>query len=583
MLKTRLLYAMILPIICGAFRPQVGYHQNPLSSSSYLECLEKRGHLNYQRRERSTRQRKSWQDRRTIIAPHQFGNFTEDLFAHPEEPRISVPITLPVWANALTSEYESGDNGLRNQTQVRFPFPFPRNARPSPKKSVSSENNNFRLEDDTSLFNFTCVGGYPEVKKELAQIIDFIRRPENYTRYGVRLPRGVLLEGPTGNGKTLISKCLAGEAGVNFVSCAGSEFTEKYIGVGAARIRELFAFVKSNAPCILFIDEFDALGRKRSSEGESSNSERDQTLNQLLVLMDGFQPNEGTVMVMAATNRRDVLDPAAIRPGRFDKIIHVPNPDSVTRKAIIDIHSTNKPLNFSTLDLVKITNGFNGAQIENILNEATLYAIRTNSLPVNMTHLQSVRERILVGQSSSAPRNISDKVLRRIATHEVGHLLMALQSSCYDRPSKISIDSINPKQSLGYVIFDADESDEDFMLREYIQDKIKVLLGGRAAEEVMYGTSVSSGAVSDLEKAFILAKTMVMNYGMGTKLIFPYLSEIYKRQIDENIHVILFHLYGETLRHIRSNRTKLDTFVEILLVKKTLEWEEIKTIYDGII
>lgn len=528
------------------------------SPSTYLEALEKR-HQMKKRNVRSPR-------RSVIVHPDQFGNFTEDL-KHRRRP-VPETIVLPVskWSTLL---------GLHaNQSS----FSPPRLRAPL---APDSENHQFRLEAGLDLHNFTRVGGYRDVKAELEQIIDFIRDPSKYAEHGVRLPRGILLEGPTGNGKTLIAKCVAGEAKVNFVSCSGSEFMEKYVGVGASRVRELCKFVKENAPCILFIDEFDALGRKRSQDGEISNSERDQTLNQLLVFMDGFQQNENSIVVMAATNRVDILDPAAIRPGRFDKIIHVPNPDSQTRKEIIQIHSANKPMNFSLPDLVRLTNGFNGAQIENILNEATLFAIRTNTLPVNATHLENMREKIIVGRTSNFQRNLSEQALRRVATHEVGHLLMAMQSPCYDRPWKITIDSMNPKQSLGYVIFDSDEgANEDFMLREYIEDKIKVLLGGRAAEEVVYGSSVSSGAFSDLEKAFLLARTMVMEYGMGAKIIFPYMSEIYKRRIDENIHYIILHMYAETLQYIRSNRPKLDLFVDRLLVKKTLLIEEIKEIYE---
>jgi cell division protease FtsH len=448
--------------------------------------------------------------------------------------------------------------------------------------SSSSENNQFNLEKDMGKYNFSCVGGYQDVKTELYQILDFIQRPEEYQKYGVRIPKGILLEGPTGNGKTLIAKCLAGEAKMNFVSCSGSEFMEKYVGVGASRVRELFKFIQNNAPCILFIDEFDAIGRKRSQDAEAtSNSERDQTLNQLLVYMDGFSGQDSKpILVVAATNRLDTLDSAAIRPGRFDKIIHVPNPDTETRKAILEIHSSKKPLNVSMDYMIRLTYGFNGAQIENILNEATLYAIRTKSLPVNVTHLENIREKMIIGRSSNnSPKQMSESALRRIAIHETGHLLMALQSSSYEKPWKITIESINPKQSLGYVIFDVDEVENEFMLREYLQDKIKVLLGGRVAEEVIYGHSVSSGAVEDLEKAFSIARAMIMDYGMGSKIIYPYMSETFKRQIDENIHVLILHLYSETKKYISSNQDLLNVFVETLIQKKTLVWDEIEEIY----
>lgn len=581
------------------------YMVNAYIVPSYLDLLETRRVPPNRPRSvddsSTTTPRRQWLDRKrmAVIHPRDFGNFSEDLFRFPEDnciprrrrghhPSSSPPVPVPVH---VRHDDDRQQHAWRNRSSTPSPIVIPSSStfflhrQNNAFTSSSSESNQFQLETDIHRYNFSCVGGYSEVKVELQQIIDFARDTHKYEKYGVRLPKGILLEGPTGNGKTLIAKCVAGEAGMNFISCSGAEFMEKYVGVGASRVRELFKFAQENAPCILFIDEFDAIGRKRGSEGEVSNSERDQTLNQLLVLMDGFKDHhqQKPVMVMAATNRRDILDPASIRPGRFDKIIHVPNPDSRTRREIIEIHSTQKPIDPRMVEeIVKMTNGFNGAQIENMLNEATLYAIRTDTLPVNITHLENTRERILVGQSSIPQRNISSKALRRIATHEVGHLLMAMQSSFYDRPSKITIDSINPRQSLGYVIFESDNEEsgeDDFMLREYIQDKIKVLLGGRAAEEVVYGTSVSSGAFSDLEKAFLLARTMVMNYGMGSKLVYPYMSEIYKRQIDENIHFILLHQYAEAISYIRENRPQLDSFVEVLLTKKTLLWEEIQQMY----
>lgn len=537
-------------------------------ASSYLNVLEKRNQMSQKRASKHLPK-----NRKIILHPETFDDFNSTTFLEKEVVNVAQnrANSISKWSDLLGMvSVIKGKNETKKYHH-----------RLSKTKDVSSDGNHFTLESDIHKYNFSHVGGYYNVKAELLQIIEFLRHPQKYTQYGVRLPRGILLEGPTGNGKTLIARCIAGEAGVNFVACSGSEFMEKYVGVGAARIRELFKFVEKHSPCILFIDEFDALAKTRSYDGESSNSERDQTLNQLLVLMDGFKNHDNAVVVVAATNRKDILDPASIRPGRFDKIIHVPNPDSETRAEIIQIHSANKPMNISQTETVKMTSGLNGAQIENMLNEATLQAIRTNTLPVNLTHLEHVRDKILLGESSSIKRNVSEKTLLRIAVHEVGHLMMALQSDVHDKPSKITIDSINPRQSLGYVIFEPDENHHDYVLREYIQDKIKVLLGGRAAEEVVYGSSVSSGAFSDLEKAFIMARTMVMEYGMGTKIIYPYMSEIYKRQIDENIHLILLHLYTDTVKYIKDNRSQLDIFVNILLTKKTLVWDEIQNIYDS--
>lgn len=442
----------------------------------------------------------------------------------------------------------------------------------------TSESGAFELEDVKGFYNFTSIGGYKELKKELEQIIHIVQYPQNYTAYGLRLPRGILLEGPPGNGKTLIAKCLAGEASMNFVSCSGAEFNEKYVGVGASRIRELFYFARQNTPCIIFIDELDAVGRTRSSDGENAHAERDQTLNQLLVMMDGFSTGSD-VIVLSATNRADILDPALLRPGRIDKIIHVPHPDTETRREIIPIHLNKKPIN-ATLDyLVRITNGMSGAQIENLFNEAVLYAVRQQSLPVQTSVLDMTKEKMLIGQTSGATKNMSPDAMKRIAVHEIGHVLMALLSQHSEKPWKVTIDSMNPKNSLGYTLFENDETSQGLFVREYYEDNIKVLLGGRAAEEVMYGNSISSGALSDLETAFSMAKKMIMEYGMGTDIIYPYFSETYKRRIDDQIHTLIARAYRETKQYLEKNRIALGMFSDFLLEKKTIQSDEIYTLH----
>jgi len=442
----------------------------------------------------------------------------------------------------------------------------------------TSESGAFELEDVKGFYNFTSIGGYKELKKELEQIIHIVQYPQNYTAYGLRLPRGILLEGPPGNGKTLIAKCLAGEASMNFVSCSGAEFNEKYVGVGASRIRELFYFARQNTPCIIFIDELDAVGRTRSSDGENAHAERDQTLNQLLVMMDGFSTGSD-VIVLSATNRADILDPALLRPGRIDKIIHVPHPDTETRREIIPIHLNKKPIN-ATLDyLVRITNGMSGAQIENLFNEAVLYAVRQQSLPVQTSVLDMTKEKMLIGQTSGATKNMSPDAMKRIAVHEIGHVLMALLSQHSEKPWKVTIDSMNPKNSLGYTLFENDETSQGLFVREYYEDNIKVLLGGRAAEEVMYGNSISSGALSDLETAFSMAKKMIMEYGMGTDIIYPYFSETYKRRIDDQIHTLIARAYRETKQYLEKNRIALGMFSDFLLEKKTIQSDEIYALH----
>ena len=452
------------------------------------------------------------------------------------------------------------------------------------RPETTSESGAFRLEHVEN-YNFTRVGGYTNVKDELYQIMDFVRFPEKYTRHGVRLPRGILLEGPTGNGKTLIAKCLAGETRMNFISCSGSEFNEKYVGVGAARVRELFRFAKKSAPCILFIDEIDAVGRRRGSDQEAAGAERDQTLNQMLVMMDGFQTDtekQGeSVLVIGATNRVDVLDPALLRPGRFDKVIHVPNPDGHTRREILEIHSDKKPVNASLEYLVQATHGFNGAQIENLLNEAVLMAIRTNeTLPVNLTTIDHIREKILVGQTTSiSKRSSTAPATIRVAVHEIGHLLMAIRSPHCEKPWKVTIDSLNPQSALGYTLFETMEEEKaGLYTREYFEDKIRILLGGRAAEEVFYGNSITSGALSDLESAFAMAKKMVMEYGMGKEIIYPYFSETYKKRIDEQIHAIIVRAYQDTRSYLAENRHVVDRLSVVLLHRRTLFLEEIREV-----
>jgi cell division protease FtsH len=448
---------------------------------------------------------------------------------------------------------------------------------PQRSSSTTSENDQFRMEKVDGLFNFTSIGGYTDIKEELAQVLDFVKFPDEYEKYGVRLVKGLLLEGPPGNGKTLMARCFAGEANMNFVTCSGAEFNEKYVGVGASRVRELFTFVQKNEPCILFIDEVDALARKRGDDDQPSNGERDQTLNQLLVLMDGFHSDK-KILVIGATNRVDTLDNAILRPGRFDKIIHIPNPDATTRREIIDIHVAKKPVNASTDEMVRLTKGFSGAQIENLLNEATLYGIRHKSLPVDLPQLEHIRERMIVGQTSNLKRNMTEATSRRIAIHEVGHLLMALQSPSYERPLKVTIDSLNPKSSLGYTMFESEEIDDGIYLREYLQDKIKVLLGGRAAEEIAYGKSVSTGALSDLEKAMSVARAMIMDHGMGRSVINPSFSETYKKRIDEQIHRLVHDLYQDTVSYLSKNRALLDIFVEHLIIRRSLSREDIADI-----
>lgn len=447
----------------------------------------------------------------------------------------------------------------------------------SPPEPIESETGQFKIYRDAGM-NFTSIGGYDGVKNEMKQVAHMMMYPGNYTRYNVRVPRGILLEGPPGNGKTLMARCFAGEIDAGFVHCSGAEFNEKYIGVGASRLRELFKLARENPPCVLFIDEFDAIGRKRGDD--LTASERDTTLNQLLVLMDGFE-SQDNVLIIGATNRIDILDKAAIRPGRFDKIIHIPDPDVDTRRAILAIHLKNKPIDVEVDELVSMTYGFNGAMIENLLNEATLMGIRNQRLPVSKKDVEMIRQRMVFGVSVGK-KNISDDTKKRIAVHEAGHFIVAIHSKYYEKPIKITIDT-SDMQSLGMTIFQPADMDNGIFIREYLDDKIMVLLGGRAAEEIIYGKSMSSGSVSDLESVIQLVKRMYLQFGMGDSIIYPLMSEHYKEQIDQEIHQYINTAYEKTRQIVLANIHLIYHLVDHLMTHSTLEYDDITRIQTELI
>jgi len=444
-----------------------------------------------------------------------------------------------------------------------------------PSAPPTSMEGNFRLEwVHAADFNLSQIGGYREIKEELGQVIDIMKNRDLYEKYSVRMPKGLLLEGPPGNGKTLFARAVAGEVNFSYIATEGSLFNEKYVGVGASRVRELFEFARKNQPCLIFIDEMDAVAKHRNGHGEGSDSERDQTLNQLLTSLDGFTKPE-QVFVIGATNRFDIIDKAILRPGRFDKIIHIASPDSETRSEIIQLHSRGKPLNISHQEMVILTSGFSGAQIENILNEATLFAIRNQSLPVTLKDFHHIRDRMIMGYSSSK-KGIPLDQLRRIAVHEIGHLLVCLSSEHMEPPLKISIESNSPNNA-GFLLLDT-ASESLLHVREYYEDRLKVLLAGRLAEELIYGSSVSCGAISDFEHALSLAKKMIISYGMGKRLIYPYFSEHSKLQIDHEIHrlLLLAHLGARSI--LEKQKSVLLDLVERLMDKKVLYYSEIVSI-----
>ncbi len=385
--------------------------------------------------------------------------------------------------------------------------------------------------------NFKHVGGYQKIKDELMQTSDILLNYSKYQRFNVRTPKGIIFEGPPGNGKTLLAKGYCGELNISFIPVSGSEFAEKYVGVGAYRVRELFKIANENKPCIVFIDEIDALGRARGSD-ETSNSEKDQTLNQLLVCLDGFKESDG-VFVIGATNRVDLLDSALTRPGRIDKNVYFGNPDSETRKAIINIHSEGKPmdLTISLDDLVETTGGFSGAQIENLLNEAMLKALRENREIVKPDDLEYVLNRIYAGWQNKESK-FSDDIIDRIVMHEIGHAIVGFLSHDHAKLSKIVLNLWSPKTP-GYTIFENNDEDSNIYTKTGLFNHLMVLLSGRIAEEVFFGYSVTTGARQDLEQAFALAKNMIINYGMGKQNIYPDMSDKSKYLIDQEVNKLL--------------------------------------------
>lgn len=388
---------------------------------------------------------------------------------------------------------------------------------------------------------FTDVGGYQNIKQELLQCVDLLQNYTKYQQYNVRVPKGLVLEGPPGNGKTLLAKAFAGEAGVGFIAVSGSQFQDKYVGVGSTRIRELFQLALRNRPCVIFIDEIDAMGRKRSGDGETSGSERDSTLNELLVQMDGFTSSNG-IFIVGATNRADLLDPALVRPGRMDKRIYIGAPDSVTRREILDIHLRGKPYNNATVrvtDLAEVTAGLSCAQIENLLNEAMLYALRHDRVAMNLSDVDMVMNRMMVGWQPTEHQFSAD-LIDRIAVHEMGHVVMGMMSKHHANVSKVTINLHSP-QSPGYTVFQS--STTSIHTREALLEHLMILLSGRIAEEVVYNVSVTTGAINDFEEALKLAEKMVVYYGMGTDIIYPSNSDKYKQMIDEEVSGLLNDAY----------------------------------------
>ena len=452
------------------------------------------------------------------------------------------------------------------------------------------------LKESKPKVTFEDVAGCDEAKEELREVIDFLKNPDRYRKIGARIPKGVLLVGPPGTGKTLLARAVAGEAEVPFLSISASEFVELFVGIGAARVRDLFDQAKANYPCIVFIDEIDAVGRLRGAGLGGGHDEREQTLNQLLVEMDGFDASEG-IVVMAATNRPDILDPALLRPGRFDRQIVVPVPDIKGREQILKIHARKVQLG-DDVDfkvIAKQTPGFTGADLANLVNEAALLAARERSDKVLMKHFEDAKDKITMGVArKSAVIEEDDK--ERIAYHESGHAIVSKKLKYTDPVHKVTI--IPHGMALG-ATQQLPEKDRYLYPKEYIIDQITTLLGGRAAEKLIYG-SESTGAANDLERATQLARKMVCEWGMSEKVgpvvwgkteeevflgkelgVKRYYSDATAKQIDEEIKRIIQDAEKRAMDILNQNRDALSRLVKRLLEKEVVSGEELEEILNG--
>ncbi len=449
------------------------------------------------------------------------------------------------------------------------------------------------LNQDNLKVTFKDVAGIEEAKEELTEIVDFLKDPAKFQKLGGRIPKGVLLVGPPGTGKTLLAKAVAGEAGVPFYSISGSDFVEMFVGVGAARIRDLFEQGKKNAPCIIFMDEIDAVGRHRGAGLGGGHDEREQTLNALLVEMDGFDSNEGVILI-AATNRPDVLDPALLRPGRFDRQVVVPRPDLKGRLQILKVHAAKIKMS-PTVDLeiiAKGTPGFSGADLANLMNESALLAARANKNEVDTSDIESAKDRVIMGAERKS-MVIPEKDKRVTAFHEAGHTIVAIMTKGADPVHKVSI--IPRGMALG-VTMQLPSDDRYNETKDHLLGTIRIMLGGRIAEEVVFD-SMSTGASNDIERLTSIARKMVMSWGMSEKLgtisfgkrdeaIFlgkeissqKDYSERTAELIDDEVERIITTCYNDAKKIIEDNRLLLDKTAEALLDKETIETPELKSL-----
>ena len=448
----------------------------------------------------------------------------------------------------------------------------------------------FQMEAKTGV-KFDDVAGIEEAKEELQEVVTFLKEPEKFTAIGAKIPRGMLLIGPPGTGKTLLAKAIAGEAGVPFFSISGSEFVEMFVGVGASRVRDLFRKAKENAPCLIFIDEIDAVGRQRGAGIGGGNDEREQTLNQLLTEMDGFEGNSG-VIVIAATNRPDVLDAALLRPGRFDRQVMVDYPDYKGRLGILEVHGRDKKIapEVSLEAIARRTPGFSGADLANLLNEAAILTARRRKEAVTMSEVNDAVDRVVAGMEGTPL--VDSKAKRLIAYHEIGHAIVATLTPGHDPLEKVTL--IPRGQAQGLTWFTPDE-EQGLISRNQILARITATLGGRAAEDIIFGdTEVTTGASNDLEKVTSMARQMVTKFGMSDLGLLSlesqeqpvflgndsmqraeYSEEIAAR-IDDQVRIIALKCYENAKKIIQDNRQTIERITDILIEQETIEGEEFR-------
>ena len=454
-----------------------------------------------------------------------------------------------------------------------------------------------RLSENGNKITFSDVANYEEVKEELQEVVEFLKDPRKFTKMGAKIPKGVLLVGPPGTGKTLLARAVAGEAGVPFFFISGSDFVEMFVGVGASRVRDLFEQGKKNSPCIIFVDELDAVGRQRGAGLGGGHDEREQTLNQLLVEMDGFETNEG-IIIMAATNRPDVLDPALLRPGRFDRQIIVDKPDVRGRSGIIKIHMRNKPISddVNAEVLAKRTPGFTGADMENLANEAAILAVRRKKEAISMKEFDDAIDRVIAGPARKS-HVMSEKERNLVAYHETGHALVGDLLKYADKTHKVSI---VPRGRAGGMRWAIPEDDKNFMSKKELLDQVVVLLGGRAAEAIFLD-DISTGAQNDLERATQLVRAMITEYGMSDKLgpltlghkhdeqIFlgrdisrqrNYSEEI-AAEIDREVSAIMRDCYQRAEEILKNNTAKVERIVRALKERETLDSSQLEKLIKG--